>query len=196
MVATNDSINYNIKQKKSKGDKMITTVKFAKTKPNAIIPTKRLEDAGYDVYPCFDEDYIIIKPHTTVIIPTGIASACDTDYCFVLHERSSTGTKGMAQRCGIIDSGYRGEWGVPITNTNDVPIVICKKESITDFNDFASILLFSYGEANYILYPYEKAICQALVLPVPEVEIEEYTYEELKAIPSERGTGRLGSSGK
>lgn len=196
MVATNDSINYNIKQKKSKGDKMITTVKFAKTKPNAIIPTKRLEDAGYDVYPCFDEDYIIIKPHTTVIIPTGIASACDTDYCFVLHERSSTGTKGMAQRCGIIDSGYRGEWGVPITNTNDVPIVICKKESITDFNDFASILLFSYGEANYILYPYEKAICQALVLPVPEVEIEECTYEELKAIPSERGTGRLGSSGK
>lgn len=196
MVATNDSINYNIKQKKSKGDKMITTVKFAKTKPNAIIPTKRLEDAGYDVYPCFDEDYIIIKPHTTVIIPTGIASACDTDYCFVLHERSSTGTKGMAQRCGIIDSGYRGEWGVPITNTNDVPIVICKKESITDFNDFASILLFSYGEANYILYPYEKAICQALVLPVPEVEIEEYTYEELKAIPSERRTGRLGSSGK
>ena len=196
MVATNDSINYNIKQKKSKEDKMITTVKFAKTKPNAIIPTKRLEDAGYDVYPCFDEDYIIIKPHTTVIIPTGIASACDTDYCFVLHERSSTGTKGMAQRCGIIDSGYRGEWGVPITNTNDVPIVICKKESITDFNDFASILLFSYGEANYILYPYEKAICQALVLPVPEVEIEEYTYEELKAIPSERGTGRLGSSGK
>lgn len=175
---------------------MITTVKFAKTKPNAIIPTKRLEDAGYDVYPCFDEDYIIIKPHTTVIIPTGIASACDTDYCFVLHERSSTGTKGMAQRCGIIDSGYRGEWGVPITNTNDVPIVIFKKESITDFNDFASILLFSYGEANYILYPYEKAICQALVLPVPEVEIEEYTYEELKAIPSERGTGCLGSSGK
>ncbi len=175
---------------------MITTVKFAKTKPNAIIPTKRLEDAGYDVYPCFDEDYIIIEPHTTAIIPTGIASACDTDYCFVLHERSSTGAKGMAQRCGIIDSGYRGEWGVPITNTNDVPIVICKKESITDFNDFASILLFPYGEANYILYPYEKAICQALVLPVPEVEIEEYTYEELKAIPSERGTGRLGSSGK
>ena len=183
MVATNDSTNYNIKQKKSKGDKMITAVKFAKTKPNAIIPTKRLEDAGYDVYPCFDEDYIIIKPHTTVIIPTGIASACDTDYCFVLHERGSTGTKGMAQRCGIIDSGYRGEWGVPITNTNDVPIIIFKKLPVNMTYD-------------YILYPYEKAICQALIIPVPEVEIEEYTYEELKAIPSERGIGRLGSSGK
>lgn len=182
---------------------MITTVKFAKTKPNAIIPTKRLEDAGYDVYPCFDEDYIIIKPHTTVIIPTGIASACDTDYCFVLHERSSTGTKGMAQRCGIIDSGYRGEWGVPITNTNDIPIVICKKEFVATFSDSASVLLLPCVKSDsilypsdYILYPYEKAICQALVFPVPEVEIEEYTYEELKAIPSERGTGRLGSSGK
>lgn len=164
---------------------MITAVKFAKIKPNAIIPTKRPEDAGYDVYPCFDEKYIIIKPHTTVIIPTGIASACDTDYCFVLHERSSTGTKGIAQRCGIIDSGYRGEWGVPITNTNDVSIIICKKEFATTFSGLDSIL-----------YPYEKAICQALVLPVPEVEIEEYTYDELKAIPSERGTGRLGSSGK
>jgi DUTP diphosphatase len=70
------------------------------------------------------------------------------------------------------------------------------QEFVATFSDFASVLLLPYGEANYILYPYEKAICQALVLPVPEVEIEEYTYEELKAIPSERGTGRLGSSGK
>ena len=46
------------------------------------------------------------------------------------------------------------------------------------------------------LYPYEKAICQALVVPVPTVEVEEYTYEELKAIPSQRGNGALGSSGK
>lgn len=167
---------------------MITTVKFAKTKPNAIIPTKRLEDAGYDVYPCFDEDYIIIEPHATVIIPTGIASACDTDYCFVLHERSSTGTRGMAQRCGIIDSGYRNEWFVPITNTNDKPIIISKNcaKNGTKAHEFEA----------FIYYPYTKAICQALIIPVPEVEIEEYTYDELKAIPSERGTGHLGSSGK
>ena len=33
-------------------------------------------------------------------------------------------------------------------------------------------------------------------MPVPYVEIEEYTYDELKAIPSQRGNGALGSSGK
>ena len=45
-------------------------------------------------------------------------------------------------------------------------------------------------------FTYEKAICQALVIPVPTVDVEEYTYEELLAIPSSRGTGALGSSGK
>ena len=42
---------------------MITTVKFAKTNPNAIIPTKRDEDAGFDLYACFDADMMIIPPH-------------------------------------------------------------------------------------------------------------------------------------
>lgn len=167
---------------------MRTAIKFAKTNPNAIIPTKRLEDAGYDIYACFDEEEMEIPPHTTVMIPTGIASACDTDFCFVLKERGSTGSIGMAQRCGIIDSGYRNEWFVPITNTNDKPIIISKDcaKNDTKTHEFEA----------FIYYPYTKAICQALVIPVPENDVEEYTYEELKAIPSARGNGRLGSSGK
>ena len=80
---------------------MITTVKFAKVRPSAIIPTKRVEDAGYDIYANFDEDYITILPHETKMIPTGIVSACDVDYCFILKERGSTGTKGMGQRSGV-----------------------------------------------------------------------------------------------
>jgi dUTPase len=46
------------------------------------------------------------------------------------------------------------------------------------------------------VYPYSKAIAQALVVPVPKVEIEEISYEELQNIKSERGLGALGSSGK
>ena len=33
---------------------------FAKVKPDAIIPTKKTENAGYDIYACFDEAYIEI----------------------------------------------------------------------------------------------------------------------------------------
>lgn len=163
---------------------MLAAIKFAKVKPNAKIPTKRLEDAGLDIYACFDELNIIIRPHETKLIPTGIALACDTDYCFILKERGSTGTKGIAQRCGVIDSGYRDELFVPITNTTDNFLVI--------YNGDSGLI----KDALAIQHPIEKAIAQALIIPVPELDIEEYTYEELKAIPSERGCGSLGSSGK
>jgi dUTP pyrophosphatase len=44
------------------------------------------------------------------------------------------------------------------------------------------------------VYPYSKAIVQAIVTPVLETNEQELSYEDLKAIPSERGLGKLGSS--
>jgi dUTP pyrophosphatase len=165
---------------------MNNIVYFSKVKPNAIIPTKSKENMGYDIYACFEEDYMIINPHATVMIPTGIASACSYMYGFILKERGSTGTKTMEQRCGVIDSGYRNEWFVPITNGNDIPIIIKKKEAIIEQP-------LEYGT---IIYPYEKAICQALLIEVPEVDVQELSYDDLQKIESKRGMGHLGSSGK
>jgi dUTP pyrophosphatase len=160
---------------------------FAKVRPTAKIPTKDDENMGYDIYADFEEDYTVIQPHETKMIPTGICSACSEDYAIVLKERGSTGTKGIAQRCGVIDSGYRGEWFVPITNTTNNPIAIIKKEN-EDLIDDLSL--------DHIIYPYEKAICQAVVLPVPKMNVKEISLEELKSIPSKRGEGSRGSSGK
>lgn len=170
---------------------MNTKVYFAKVNPNAKIPSKRIEDAGFDIYACFEEDYILIQPHETKLIPTGIASVCDEDYCFILKERGSTGTKGMAQRCGVIDSGYRGEWFIPITNTTQDVIAITK-----DVSQMKNVIESSLVICGYTFIPYEKAICQALVIPVPQTEVKEMTYDELKTHKSERGNGALGSSGK
>ena len=89
---------------------MTANVKFAKVRPDAIIPSKRVEDMGFDIYANFDEDYIMIRSHETKLIPTGIASSCEPKYGFLLRERGSTGSKGIALRCGVIDSGYRNEW--------------------------------------------------------------------------------------
>ena len=179
---------------------MNTKIYFAKVRPDAIIPSKRDEDAGYDIYACFDEDYMMIAPHETKLIPTGIASACDNEYCFILKERGSTGTKGIAQRCGVIDSGYRNEWFVPVTNASNKWIVICK-ETMTEENlkdaiwkereKFRDALNFEIQ-----CYPYEKAISQALVVPVPQTTVEEVSLDILKSFESERGNGALGSSGK
>ena len=158
---------------------------FAKVKPNAIIPSKRDEDAAYDIYGCFDEDYLVIPPHKTVLIPTGIATVFSSKWVALLRERGSNGSKGIAQRAGVIDSGYRGEWFVPLTNTNKVPVVIVKK---------GVELPLMYKDA--IIYPYEKGIAQLLMVEVPKLRTKEIPYEELQKYTSLRGTGALGSSGK
>lgn len=86
---------------------------------------------------------------------------------------------------GVIDSGFRGEWFVPLTNTNRVPVVIVKK---------SVELPLMYNDA--IIYPYEKGIAQLLMVEVPKLRTKEISYEELLQFNSERGTGALGSSGK
>ncbi len=158
---------------------------FGKLRENAIIPSKREEDAGYDIYACFDEDYFLFQPMETKRVPTGLVSAFSPDYYLQLQERGSTGTKGIAQRCGVIDSGFRAEWFIPLTNLNSVPLAIVKKGKECLFD----------GQ-NVVLYPYEKAICQAILLPVPKTEVIEMPAEDIRKMPSLRSMGELGSTGK
>lgn len=165
-------------------------VLFCKLRQDAVIPSKRVEDSGYDIYVLFDEDYIVIKPHETKILHTGLASVFSDRYGMFLHERGSTGTKGIGQRCGVIDSGYRDEWMIPITNLNEIPLIVAKahvtKEQIKRLT----------GYYEFIMYPYTKAICQAVLQYIPDVEVDEINIEQLKSYKSERGNGKLGSSGK
>lgn len=160
-------------------------IKFAKLNDKAVIPSKRNEDAGFDIY-TYSDEIIIIEPSETVILHTGIASVIDDGYFVELKERGSTGTKGIGQRSGVIDSGYRGEWMIPITNHNSIPVVL--------YNDDNDLSIFD--GLDFIKYPLSKAICQAIVLPVPTCEIEEINKEQLELYKSERGDGKLGSSGK
>ena len=165
------------------------------------IPTKRDEDACYDIYAHFEEDYMIIYPHETKIIPTGLYVALNKKYKLELCERGSTGTKGIGQRSGQIDSGYRGLIGVPITNHNNGILIISKllkedgkvDEEATDNVVFIKSKTKPHGT---IYYPYTKAITSGAIVEVPQIESREISVEELTAIPSDRGNGSLGSSGK
>lgn len=164
------------------------TLYWAKVKKDAIIPSKREEDAGYDIYPCFTEDKIVLNPGETVMVPTGISSAFHASKVAILKERGSTGTKGLGQRSGVIDSGYRGEWLVPITNHHINKKVFIIKEAV-----FKNI---SKKDDSIIYYPYEKAICQAVFLDIPTLNTKEIELSELKELDSIRGDGKLGSSQK
>lgn len=205
--------------KTEKNGLMTNDLVFAKVKPNAIIPTKEDENAGRDVYACFDEDYMIIPANTTVLIPTGVASAMTKKYEIRLRDRGSNGSKGIHVNAGTIDSGYRGEWFVAWCNTNYKDVILSKlsieelinKYGVEDESNLYyiplkpseqfninnnSIYIGDEDEYITIIYPYEKAIAQAEVCEVPVMNQYEITYEELLTIPSERGTGALGSSGK
>ena len=179
---------------------MDNTFYFARVKEDAKIPSKIEENGGYDIYACFEEDYIAIPPHEIALIPTGIASSFSDEYVVILKERGSTGTKNMALRAGVLDSGFRSEWIVPIANNSDVWMFISKipMEEVIDKRSthIGNQKIIDRREDSGIYHSYDKAICQALILPVPKINIVEIPYEELKNIPSERGTGMLGSSGK
>lgn len=173
---------------------------FFKFDERAKIPSKRIEDGGYDVYALFDRDIVIVEPHETIMLSTGLGSVFSDRYVIVLHERGSTGTKGIAQRSGVIDSGYRGEWKVPITNTSDIPLCFVETIGIdgkwSNWDNIVEKLDHLFGDNEYRIYPQEKAVCQALLLEVPKVVINEITQEEAMNYSSERMIGCLGSSKK
>lgn len=163
-------------------------LKVQKIHEDAIIPTKREEDAGFDVYPAFDEEEIVIQPLETVMIPTGIKTAFDEDKVALLRERGSTGTRAMSLKAGVVDSGYRGEWFIVINNTSQKTLVISKnvEETFTK-EDYAEGVDYQY-------YPYRKAIAQFILTDAYHAEAEEV--EDIMQFESERGTGSLGDSGK
>ena len=196
---------------------MENKIYFAKGNDSVIIPSKRDEDMGYDIYANFEEPYMILKPYSVTMIPTNLYSACSDGYGFLLKERGSTGIKGMAVRCGVIDSGYRDAWFVPISNITNKPILLikdnetknikikkeinqsscnCDQKEAIYYNDEKVYDFYADTSDEVVIYPYSKAICQALVVPVPKTSVSEIPLEELKTFKSERGEGKIGSSNK
>lgn len=143
----------------------MVTIKFAKINECAKIPTKRDEDAGLDIFPCITDTFTIM-PNETRLVSTGLICAFDPEWAMLLKERSGYGSKGIGVRAGVIDSGYRGEIKVCLTNHTNDTIVLDPK----------------------------KAVAQAIFVRVPQYDIEEWEYEDVKSIPSERQECGFGST--
>lgn len=163
--------------------------KVKKLKEEAIIPSKRQEDAAYDLYAIFDEDFKILMPGEIYMAPTGLSIEIPQDWVFYIAERGSTGSKGISRRCGVVDSGYRGEIFVPLNNTSNKPVIFAIKEGpfLADFLEEKGL-----QGTDVVVYPQSKAIAQGMIMYVPHVDVEEV--QELGE--SDRGDGALGSSGK
>lgn len=169
-------------------------VYFAKLRDSVVIPTKRLEDAGYDLYANLDQDKFKREDEDiweikcpllkTTLVPTGLAMALPTSHYFNLkHERGSTAVQSMGVLAGVVDSGFRNEMFIAITPMNKQVIITSAVTSVEE------------DDVN-IYYPLCKAVAQGTIDLVPEAQIIVKTYEELLKIESERGMTMLGQSGK
>ena len=154
-----------------------------KLTPNATIPTKRAEDAGFDIYTT--ETDVLLQPHEKHLFKTGLAYWIDKEHWLMGVDRGSTGSRGLHIHCGICDQGYRGEIFICICNDNDFPV------------HFSSSAVSISMKDHVLEYPTVKAIAQLIPMPLLPVESAEAgdEWEEL-CHDSERGATKLGASGK
>ena len=106
---------------------MATTVQFQKLNLRATLPTYQTEHAaGMDVAACIDVP-LTIAPHERAVIPTGFAIALPPGFEAQIRARSGLAAKhGImpANGIGTIDADYRGEVGVILLNTSNVPFIV------------------------------------------------------------------------
>lgn len=108
-------------------DPMVIDVKIALIRPNAKVPSRQTNGAaGYDVYAALDEA-TEIKPGETKMIPLGFKTEFNPNYVAKIYARSGLSVKqglAPANKVGVIDSDYRGEWMVALYNhSNEIRTV-------------------------------------------------------------------------
>ena len=104
-------------------------VKYKKLKDSAIEPTKGSEKAaGYDLYANINgNDSITINPGETVVIGTGLSFELPDNTFAAIFARSGLSTKSglaPANKVGVCDSDYRGEYKVPLHNHSNTPATV------------------------------------------------------------------------
>lgn len=103
-------------------------------------------DSGMDVFACAlkridkdnklhedDRDHWIIQPKETVLVCTGWAASIPEGTELQVRLNSGNGLKTkmrIPNAPGTIDSGYRGEIGVILENTGEVPFILRKNAKV------------------------------------------------------------------
>ena len=115
-------------------------VKVKRLTETAKLPTKaHTTDACFDLYvdePEYSEEGIKINAGKTVKLHSGIATEIPKGYFAAIFPRSGLGiNKGLRlPNCtGIIDSDYRGEWVIALTNDSQVNRTIYHGDRVAQF---------------------------------------------------------------
>ena len=147
----------------------MSMVQIKKLRENAVLPVRGSAfAAGYDLCACLEGDEtVIIPPHHTVKIGTGLAFALPEGTFGAVFARSGLASKQdlrPANCVGVVDSDYRGECFIALHN---------------DSNEERTV---RHGDR----------IAQLVLLPFLPME-----FEEADELPETvRGEGGFGSTGR
>ncbi len=154
---------------------------FIELKEGAIMPKYAHEsDAGMDVYALED---VMILPMETKIIPTGIKVAIPEGYEIQVRPRSGISSKTplrISNSPGTIDTGYRDEIGIIVTNTS-----VCDQGTVYTINEKGN------KQGTYHIKKGDR-IAQLVLQEVPKIKW--IPTDNVKAIGEDRGGG-FGSTG-
>jgi len=108
-------------------------IRVKKLRPGAMLPTYgSIEAAGADLYACVEEE-LVIAPGESVFVPTGLAMELPKGYVGLIYARSGLACKrglAPANKVGVVDSDYRGEFMVVLHNHGCEAQTVCNGERI------------------------------------------------------------------
>lgn len=108
-------------------------IRVKRLKENAVLPTYgSAEAAGADLYACLEEE-VTILPGQTAFIPTGLSMELPTGYAGLIYARSGLACKrglAPANKVGVVDSDYRGEFMVALHNHGSQPQTVAHGERV------------------------------------------------------------------
>ena len=98
---------------------------------DAVVPTRAHQiDAGLDLYALED---VVVPYQAQAVVRTGVAVAIPENVVGLVYVRSSIGFKHnvtLSNSVGVIDSTYRGEVKVALSNHSTSPFVVKKGDRI------------------------------------------------------------------
>ena len=126
----------------------ISEVKVKKLNERAQIPTYATPlSAGADLYALLD-GAVTIQPHTTVMIHTGLSMEIPEGYAGLIFARSGLASKkglAPANKVGVIDSDYRGEFMVALHNHGET------EQTVEDGERIAQLLIVPFLKASFLV---------------------------------------------
>lgn len=122
-------------------------VRVKKLRENAKLPVYGTAySAGADLCACLDAP-VTLMPGETRLIPIGISMEIPEGYAGLVFARSGLASKrglAPANKVGVIDSDYRGEFFVPLHNHGAQPQTVAHGERI------AQMILMPYLTAQFV----------------------------------------------